>query len=62
MPTAYPTYSCSSRTPQNNIITLPILSMGMDIVGPFPAVARQRKFLLMAVDYFSKWVEAKPLA
>lgn len=24
--------------------------------------AGQRKFLLVAVDYFSKWVEAEPLA
>ena len=34
----------------------------MDILGPFPPVTRQRKFLLVAVDYFTKWVEAEPLA
>ncbi|KAL0433996.1 UNVERIFIED_CONTAM: hypothetical protein Slati_2733900 [Sesamum latifolium] len=34
---------------------------GMDIVGPFPLVAGQRKFLLVAIDYFTKWVEAEPL-
>ncbi|XP_075473628.1 uncharacterized protein LOC142504657 [Primulina tabacum] len=34
---------------------------GMDIVGPFPIVRAQKKFLLVAVDYFSKWVEAEPL-
>ena len=34
----------------------------MDIVGPFPMATGQRKFLLVAVDYFSKWVEAEPLA
>ncbi|XP_073137017.1 uncharacterized protein [Henckelia pumila] len=34
---------------------------GMDIVGPFPVSTGQRKFLLVAVDYFSKWVEAEPL-
>ncbi|KAL0367029.1 UNVERIFIED_CONTAM: hypothetical protein Sradi_3593000 [Sesamum radiatum] len=34
----------------------------MDIVGPFPLAAGQRKFLLMAIDYFTKWVEAEPLA
>ncbi|XP_073152936.1 uncharacterized protein [Henckelia pumila] len=28
----------------------------MDIVGPFPISTGQRKFLLVAVDYFSKWV------
>ncbi|XP_042460623.1 uncharacterized protein LOC122044154 [Zingiber officinale] len=35
---------------------------GMDIVGPFPMVTGQRKFLLIAVDYFSKWVKVEPLA
>ncbi|KAL0448218.1 UNVERIFIED_CONTAM: hypothetical protein Slati_1949700 [Sesamum latifolium] len=35
---------------------------GMDIVGPFPLAAGQRKFLLVAIDYFTKWVEAEPLA
>ncbi|XP_075499377.1 uncharacterized protein LOC142537769 [Primulina tabacum] len=34
----------------------------MDIVGPFPVARDQRKFLLVAVDYFSKWVEAELLA
>ena len=29
---------------------------------PFPMVTGQRKFLLVAVDYFSKWVEAETLA
>ncbi|KAL0426453.1 UNVERIFIED_CONTAM: hypothetical protein Slati_2820100 [Sesamum latifolium] len=38
------------------------LTMGIDIVGPFPLAVGQRKFLLVAVDYFTKWVEAKPLA
>ncbi|KAL0409686.1 UNVERIFIED_CONTAM: hypothetical protein Sradi_1903000 [Sesamum radiatum] len=32
------------------------------IVGPFPLAAGQRKFLLVAIDYFTKWVEAEPLA
>ncbi|KAL0314962.1 UNVERIFIED_CONTAM: hypothetical protein Sangu_2340600 [Sesamum angustifolium] len=34
----------------------------MDIVGPFPLTTGQRKFLLVAIDYFTKWVEAGPLA
>ncbi|KAL0455844.1 UNVERIFIED_CONTAM: hypothetical protein Slati_0923600 [Sesamum latifolium] len=36
--------------------------MGMDIVGPFPLAAGQRKFLLVAIDYFTKWIEVEPLA
>ncbi|XP_073120994.1 uncharacterized protein [Henckelia pumila] len=40
----------------------PFVQWGMDIVGPFPTGPGQKKFLLMAVDYLSKWVEAEPLA
>ena len=36
--------------------------MGDDILGPFPPVTGQQNFLLVAVDYFTKWVEAKALA
>ncbi|XP_075515754.1 uncharacterized protein LOC142550565 [Primulina tabacum] len=34
----------------------------LDIVGPFPIDRVQKKFLLVAVDYFSKWVEGESLA
>ncbi|RVW75278.1 hypothetical protein CK203_055350 [Vitis vinifera] len=34
----------------------------MDIVGPLPAAAAQKKFILVATDYFSKWVEAEAYA
>ena len=34
----------------------------MDIVGPLPAAAAQKKFLLVAIDYFSKSVEAEAYA
>ncbi|KAL0322210.1 UNVERIFIED_CONTAM: hypothetical protein Scaly_2517400 [Sesamum calycinum] len=39
-----------------------VVKQGMDIVGSFPLIAGQRKFLLVAIDYFTKWVEAEPLA
>ena len=35
---------------------------GLDIIGPFPKVARNKRYLLVGTDYFTKWVEAKPLA
>ncbi|KAL0416594.1 UNVERIFIED_CONTAM: hypothetical protein Slati_3491300 [Sesamum latifolium] len=34
----------------------------MDIVGKLPRATGQREYLIVAVDYFSKWVEAEPLA
>ncbi|KAI3457130.1 hypothetical protein Pfo_013793 [Paulownia fortunei] len=34
---------------------------GIDIVGPFPLAIGQRKFLIVAVDYFNKWIEAEPV-
>lgn len=32
---------------------------GMDIVGSLPTATTQKKFLLGATDYFSKWVDAE---
>lgn len=34
----------------------------MDILGPFSRAIRQYKFLLVAIDYFTKWIKAEPLA
>lgn len=34
----------------------------MDLVGPMPLTSGQKKFLIVSVDYFSKWVEAEPLS
>ena len=35
---------------------------GLDIMGPFSMAMRQLKFLVVGIDYFTKWVEAEPLA
>ncbi|XP_065636481.1 uncharacterized protein LOC136070440 [Quercus suber] len=35
---------------------------GLDIVGPFPRAPGNKKYLLVATNYFTKWVEAEPLA
>ena len=34
----------------------------LDIVGPFPKAVGNKKYLLVGIDYFTKWVEAEPLA
>uniref|UniRef100_A0A2N9FLD8 Uncharacterized protein n=1 Tax=Fagus sylvatica TaxID=28930 RepID=A0A2N9FLD8_FAGSY len=40
----------------------PFAQWGLDIMGPFPVGTKQAKFLVVAIDYFTKWVEAEPLA
>ncbi|GJR32951.1 reverse transcriptase domain-containing protein [Tanacetum coccineum] len=47
--------------PQNSIQVCEIFDVwGIDFMGPFPS-SRGNKYILMAVDYLSKWVEAKAL-
>ncbi|GKF41510.1 reverse transcriptase domain-containing protein [Tanacetum coccineum] len=47
--------------PQNSIQVCEIFDMwGIDFLGPFPSL-RGNKYILMAVDYLSKWVKAKAL-
>lgn len=33
----------------------------MDILRPFPMASGQSKFLLVVINYFTKWVEVEPL-
>ena len=40
----------------------PFAQWGLDIVGPFPKAVENKKYLLVGIDYFTKWVEAEPLA
>ncbi|GKD46144.1 reverse transcriptase domain-containing protein [Tanacetum coccineum] len=47
--------------PQNAIQVYEIFNVwGIDFMGPFPS-SRGNKYILVAVDYLSKWVEAKAL-
>nr|GFA06629.1 reverse transcriptase domain-containing protein [Tanacetum cinerariifolium] len=47
--------------PQNSIQVCKIFYVwGIDFMGPFPS-SRGSKYVLVAVDYLSKWVEAKAL-
>nr|GEU85752.1 reverse transcriptase domain-containing protein [Tanacetum cinerariifolium] len=47
--------------PQNSIQVYKIFDVwGIDFMGPFPS-SRGNKYILAAVDYLSKWVEAKAL-
>ena len=40
----------------------PFAQWGLDIVGLFPKTVGNKKYLLVGTDYFTKWVEAEPLA
>ena len=39
----------------------PFAEWGLDIIGPFLITIKQQKFLVVGIDYFTKWVEAKAL-
>ncbi|RDY00615.1 Gypsy retrotransposon integrase-like protein 1, partial [Mucuna pruriens] len=40
----------------------PFFKWGVDILGLFPPTPGQVKFLIVVVDYFTKWIEAEPVA
>ena len=46
---------------QLHMVTEPWHTIGIDIMGPFPITQRQKQFLLVVVDYFTRWVEIFPL-
>ncbi|GKE85607.1 reverse transcriptase domain-containing protein [Tanacetum coccineum] len=54
------------RQPQQELTPItspwPFHKWGIDIAGPFPAAAGGLKFLIVAIDYFTKWIEAKAVA
>ncbi|GJU66797.1 reverse transcriptase domain-containing protein [Tanacetum coccineum] len=59
-------HSPISRLPKQDITlvmaTWPFIQWGIDIVGHLPDAPGRVKFLIVVVDYFIKWVKAKPLA
>lgn len=49
--------------PFNPTTTLcPFYVWGNDLVGPLPKSSRQCQFIIVFIDYFTWWVEAKPLS
>ena len=53
------------RLPTKRLTTItppwPFAQWGIDIVDPLPLGKGQVRFLLVAIDYFTKWVEAEAL-
>ncbi|GJY88320.1 reverse transcriptase domain-containing protein [Tanacetum coccineum] len=54
------------RNPQEKLKPIaspwPFYKWGIDIAGPFSEGPDKVKFLIVAMDYFTKWIEAKPVA
>ncbi|KAL2251820.1 UNVERIFIED_CONTAM: Gag-Pol polyprotein [Sesamum indicum] len=44
------------------LVTCPFDQWGIDILGPFPLARAQKKFVIVVVEYFSKWVEAEAVS
>ena len=40
----------------------PFVVWGIDLIGPMPMARPAFKYAVVAVNYFTKWAEAKPLA
>ena len=54
------------KAPPEDLISItapwPFAKWGLDLLGPFPQGPGQVKYLIVGVDYFTKWIEAEPLA
>nr|GEV03234.1 reverse transcriptase domain-containing protein [Tanacetum cinerariifolium] len=55
-----------TRHPQQSLTPItapwPFYKWGIDMAGPFPKGPGKVKFLIVAMDYFTKWIEAKAMA
>ena len=50
------------RAPLTSIVVgYPMQLVAVDIVGPFPETAAGNCYILVAADYFTRWVEAYPI-
>ena len=40
---------------------MPMDRFSIDVLGPLPRTPRGNKYILVVMDYFSKWVEILPV-
>ncbi|XP_023746717.1 uncharacterized protein LOC111894856 [Lactuca sativa] len=60
---SYAPVQANPSDPLSNISSpWPFYQWGIDIEGPFLEAPRKLKYMVVAVDYFTKWIEAEPLA
>nr|GFA11451.1 reverse transcriptase domain-containing protein [Tanacetum cinerariifolium] len=54
------------KNPQQKLTSItsswPFYKWGIDIAGPFPEGSGKVKILIVAIDYFTKWIEVKLIA
>ncbi|XP_022007735.1 uncharacterized protein LOC110907003 [Helianthus annuus] len=62
----YQRHAPKTMRPKNELVPVttawPFQQWGIDMVDPFPEAPGTVKFIIVVVDYFTKWVEAKALA
>jgi hypothetical protein len=64
---AYDAYQRRGRSKKNNElhpipVHSPFYQIGIDIVGPLPRTQRGKKYIVTAMDYLTKWPEARALS
>nr|KYP62971.1 Uncharacterized protein Mb2253c family [Cajanus cajan] len=63
---AYQEFGNLHRLPPTSLHSMqsawPFAWWGMDILGPLPVAKGQLKFLIVGIDYFTKWIEVEALA
>ena len=54
------------KSPMQDLVSISspwsFIQWGINIVGPFPTAPAQKKLLLVATDYFRKWIEVEAFA
>ena len=62
MPEVCPEYPLARRSSQPFVQPMAVHLVGSRYCRPLPKAARNKRYLLVDTDYFTKWVEAEPLA
>jgi hypothetical protein len=62
MPEFSPGSSNTSQFTKLIAHTWPLQRWGLDIVGPLPTAQGNLKFTFIAVEYFTKWIEARAVS
>jgi hypothetical protein len=61
MPKVFTEYASTISIDPTHYTFMAAIEMGIDIVGPLTAAQGYYKYAVVAVEYFTKWIESKPL-